>query len=363
MNMINYLSKNSTLDLIVVTNKKLITNSLLTYVNLSENVKIYRPVGHSEKAIARYLNYFLFYAAGLFLLIWHRPKIVFYFETLSSWPALIYKKIKGKRTQIMVHYHEYTEPELYNRGMILSRWMHGMESKMYKKFSWISHTNPVRLQMFKDDNHLNEMPLAFFHVIPNYPSESWRNFIRKQDSKSKVKRLVFVGSLGYDNMYLQEVIDWVGNHPDEFSLDVYSYNIDTKAKQVLENNGFANIKYCGGCDYQKLPEILKYYDIGLDIYKPFALNHVYGVSNKIFEYLSCGLDVWFSVDKPQSLQFRREDVFPKMLPVNFKELNSFDYLSAISREGLVYKPSSYCYENVYPEILSHISNDGNGIEA
>ena len=35
-------------------------------------------------------------------------------------------------------------------------------------------------------------------------------------SNNELKRLVFVGSMGYDNMYLREVIDWVGNHPGEF---------------------------------------------------------------------------------------------------------------------------------------------------
>ena len=170
--------------------------------------------------------------------------------------------------------------------------------------------------------------------------------------------MVFVGSLGYDNMYLQEITDWIGRHRDEFCLDVFSYNIDNKARSLLENTPYDNIKYCGGCDYQSLPAILAGYDIGLDIYKPYALNHVHGVSNKVFEYLACGLDVWFSVDKSFSLQYARDNVYPKMIPVDFNQLDAFDYKAAMDRENLPYQPSEFFYENVYGEMLTSINSDG-----
>lgn len=360
MNMIDYLGKEKNFQLIVVTNRKSKKNYLLEY-DPGEHIKIFRPAKQTEWALARYVNYFIYYLSVFFLLIWHHPATVIYFETLSSWPALVYKKIKGKGVNLMVHYHEYTEPELYKQGMFLSRWMHGIESKMYHRFSWISHTNPVRMEMFKRDNDLNEMPESVFHVIPNYPPQSWMNAEPKDYSKNKLKKLVFVGSLGYKNMYLQEVIDWLTDQQDEFSLDVYSYNIDEKARQVLENNN-KNIRYCGGCDYQSLPEILKNYDIGLVIYKPFSQNTIHAVSNKVFEYLACGLDVWFSEDMSYTFKYARTDVYPKVIPVNFKELNSFDFESAIAKENLPYEASTFFYENIYPEIMIHMSNkDGVGI--
>lgn len=355
MNMIDFLAKEKSFQLIVVTNRKIKTNRLLEY-DPGKNVKILRPAKQSNQTLLRYLNYGSFYLSAFYLLLIHHPKTVWYFETLSSWPALMYKKIRRKKISLMVHYHEYTEPRLYEQGMFLSKWMHGIESKMYKRFSWISHTNPVRIEMFKKDNHLNDMDESAFHVIPNYPPQSWLNIKPKDDSITKLKKLVFVGSLGYTNMYLQEVIDWLGDHRDIFSLDVYSYNIDDKAKEALKNSGNTNIHYCGGCDYQSLPGILKNYDIGLDIYKPFALNHVHGVSNKVFEYLGCGLDVWFSVDKPQTMEYVRKNIYPKVIPVNFLDLKSFDYASAISRENLSYSASTFFYENIYPEISFHILN-------
>lgn len=353
MNMIDFLAKEKDLQLVVVTNEKTKNNRLLQY-DPGENVKVLRPAKQSDHSLFRYLNYGSFYLSAFYLLLIHHPTTVWYFETLSSWPALMYKKIRGKKINLMVHYHEYTEPRLYEQGMVLSKWMHGIESKMYKKFSWISHTNPVRLKMFKSDHHLNDMDENTFHVIPNYPPRSWLNTKPTGDVKGKLKKLVFVGSLGYKNMYLQEVIDWLGNHRDEFSLDVYSYNIDDKAKEVLQNNDNTNIRYCGGCDYQSLPQILKVYDIGLVIYKPFSQNTIHAVSNKVFEYLACGLDVWFSEDMSYTFKYVRNKVYPKIIPVNFLDLKSFDYASAISREKLPFEASTFFYENIYPEISFNI---------
>lgn len=74
---------------------------------------------------------------------------------------------------------------------------------------------------------------------------------------NKIKRLVFVGSLGYKNMYLQEVLDWLAPKREEFKLDIYSYNIDAKAKQTLQECNLPNVKYHGGCNYDDLPTILK----------------------------------------------------------------------------------------------------------
>lgn len=351
MNMINFLGSEQGIETLVLTNKKLPKNTLSFYNPV--NAKIFRPSGMSEHSLARYFNYVIFYVSGVWLLLKHRPGTVLYFETLSSWPALIYKKLCDKKIRLMVHYHEYTEPALYASGMFLTRWMHNIEKKIYQKFSWISQTNEVRMQMFKTDNCLSSMDSSVFHILPNYPPKSW---VSKKENRisEKQKKLVFVGSLGYKNMYLQELIDWIDKHREEFTLDIYSYNIDAKAKEVLNHVENKSIQFHGGCDYARLPEILKEYDIGVVIYKPFSQNTIHAVSNKVFEYLACGLDVWFSSDMEYTFKFVKQDTFPKVLPVNFSRLDSFDYVAAVSRKGIEYQLGDFFCENVYSEISGFI---------
>ena len=373
MNIIDFLKKEQGIQLTIISNKKSVKNRLSQY-NPGQGVKILRPGMQTDHSLFRYLNYFSFYITGLILLLWYRPKTVFYFETLSSWPALMYKKIRGKRVRVMVHYHEYTEPDLYNNEMFLSKWMYKLERKMYPDFSWISHTNDERMELFRKDIGLEKDLNNIFHIIPNYPPKSWafgREDSRGLNDPRKLlatgwnassglndnrKKLVFVGSLGFKNMYLQEVIDWLSEHENEFTLDIYSYNIKSDAKELLSGGVLPNVTYHDGCNYFDLPHVLRKYDIGLDLYKPYALNHIHGVSNKVFEYLACGLDVWSSIDKPQTFKYKRENFYPQIIPVDFKNLNSFNHQAAISRVGLTFQPSHYFYENVYPEILEHINN-------
>lgn len=353
MNLIDFLSEEKEFKLFICTNDKR-NSSLKPYEN--NKVTIYRPSSLTENTYWQYVNYFLFYSSALFHLLWHRPETVIYIETLSSWPALVYKKIRRSKVRLMAHYHEYTEPGLYESGMVLSKWMHKFERKMYPLFSWISHTNTERMQMFKNDCDLNKMKEELFHIMPNYPSKEWINLKENNYANNKIKRLVFVGSLGYKNMYLREVLDWLALKREEFMLDIYSYNIDAKAKQTLQECNLPNVKYHGGCNYDDLPTILKNYDIGLVIYKPFSKNTVHAVSNKVFEYLACGLDVWFSSDMTYTYNYVRENVYPKVVPVNFEQLQQFDHKSAISREGIRFEPSPYYYEKVYVALRDFILN-------
>lgn len=353
MNLIDFLSKEEDIKLFICTNDKS-KSSLTSYEN--SKVTIFRPSSLTENSYWQYVNYFLFYSSSLFHLLWHRPETVIYIETLSSWPALVYKKIRRSKVRLMAHYHEYTEPGLYASGMVLSKWMHKWELQMYSRFSWISHTNTERMQMFKNDCDLNKMNEELFHIMPNYPSKEWINLKENNYADNKIKRLVFVGSLGYKNMYLKELLDWLAIYRDEFALDVYSYNIDAKAKLTLQECNLPNVQYHGGCNYYDLPAILKNYDIGLVIYKPFSKNTVHAVANKVFEYLACGLDVWFSSDMTYTYNYVRENVYPKVIPVNFEQLQQFDYKSAISREGIRFEPSPYYYEKVYVALRDFILN-------
>lgn len=356
MNMIDYLSRLPDSQVIVVSNKATKSRMLKVYENHSSNVKIYRPSADSAHSMVRYVNYIIFYCCSLFFILKHKPSFVFYFETLSSWPALMYKKLKKSSVFLMAHYHEYTSTEEYNTRMFLSKWMHGMELKMYPSFSWISQTNPVRMEKFKADNKLEQLSSAVFHTLPNYPPQSWGTGNVKHSSGGEwPKRMVYVGSLGYKNMYLKEVVDWLANHQQEFTLDIYAYNINEEARSFLKNNPQSNIQYRGGCDYAALPGLLKNYDIGLVIYKPFSENTIHAVSNKVFEYLACGLDVWFSKDMTFTMQYVKEDSWPKIISVDFTQLDQFDYKSAVNRDGLSFKEGNYFSENVYREVAEFIS--------
>lgn len=349
INLLNYLGDTTDTPVVVISTSGKKGSPLKPYTGKWENITIKRTPCIIPGSFLRLFHYAAFYLYSLFLLIKVKPVSVLYFETLSSWPALMYKKLRGDKVKLLLHCHEYTSPENYN-DMWLVKKMHTMEAKMYAhNYEWISHTNEVRLSQFRTDNNLNEADNRIFHTMPNYPSRSWKEYKTEFGSTTRT-RLVFVGSLGYNNMYLQETVDWVSLNKDYLSLDIYAYNIDKKARDLLLNNGRDCVRYFGGINYKDLPQTLKNYDVGLVMYKPFSYNTVIAVSNKVFEYLACGLDVWFSEDMTYTHSYSRQNSYPKIIPLNFKRLNEFIFKSALNREGLNKADDNYFYENIYGAI-------------
>lgn len=263
--------------------------------------------------------------------------------------------MKGTSAKLLVHYHEYVTPVEYSRNMRLVKSMHCQEIKMYShSYHWISQTNEVRLQKMIGDNRLESTSQSVFHTMPNYPSKYWAKEKTSFNSSSKV-RLVYIGSIGLDSMYLKELVEWVLSNKQSLSLNFYTHNIDAKAKIFLESINDDCIVLHNGCNYEELPTILKNYDVGLVIYKPVSENWIQNAPNKVFEYLACGLDVWFSKTISYTLSIAREKVYPKIIPLDFDNLKEFNIQKAIMRDGIHLKSNDFFYENVYGEIYKNLS--------
>ena len=255
MNLINYVGENKATRIYVISTRDDKKSLLRTFTPGSKRIKIIRTPSIVPGSFSRIFNYLYFYLYSFYLLVKCKPVAVLYFETISSWPALMYKKLRANKVKLLVHYHEYIKPDEYTDNMKLIKWMHKMESKMYRlAYEWISHTNEIRLEKFISDQSLQDWNAPLFHVMPNYPSKFWGIPKERFNYNTKTK-LVYVGSLGYDNMYLKQIVDWVLAHNTMLSLDLYAYNIDSKAKNFLHSVKSDCINYKGGCNYEELPII------------------------------------------------------------------------------------------------------------
>lgn len=354
INLINYLGQNSKKQFIVISTKERKISKLLAYKNSSEHITIKRTTAVIPGSVFRVFSYVYFYSYCLYLLIRKQPCSVLYFETISGSPALIYKKIRGKKVKLFVHYHEYISLETYRNNMRLVKIFHHLEQKMYSSFNWISHTNEIRMGQFREDYQLQKVNNDLFHVMPNYPSKFWATKIEGNVKKEAKIRMVYAGALGWDTMYLREIIEWVIENEKSLSIDIYAYNVDEKAAEYLRTVCSESVTFHGGCSYEELPEILSKYNVGLVIYKTYSENFMQGISNKVYEYLACGLDVWFSKEITHTSTIARADAFPKIIAVDFGNLKEFNFHRAACRKGIPEKKTGYFYENIYPEIREHL---------
>jgi hypothetical protein len=320
----------------------------------SSFIKIIRIGGiPQDSSLKRYGTYFRFYTSTFLRMAAWYPDTVLYYETISSFPALAYKSWIRRKSHLFIHYHEYTSPEEYESGMVLNRWFHQWEKRLYPLSSWISHTNGVRMQEFIKDSGGVSLPHTY--ILPNYPPGGW--VLTTARYAGNPLKVIYVGSLSIEAMYVKEFAEWVLQQNGRVIWDIYCVNISDQTKEYLESLDKNLIRFKGSCDYYELPSILPLYDVGIVLYKGVIRNHIIAVSNKVFEYLSNGLDVWYSQEMEGTHPYITAGTFPKVLPIDCRLLDHFDLENALDRTGLEFLPSVYSYEKVFSSLLNKMISE------
>jgi hypothetical protein len=322
------------------------------YQSHAAAIQIIRFNRPGSYAASRFGSYLKFYGSVLRKLISWKPETVLYYESLSAFPAVFYKNYFNRKCRLMVHYHEYTSPDEYSKGMIINRWGYKVERKAYPKYSWISHANEDRMRLFVRDNMGTVIPNA--KILPNYPPRSWKNTNTKQTPGSPV-RFIYVGALSLDTMYVKEFSEWIKKQEGKAIWDIYSGNITQEARAYLQSVSGKNIQLKGNVNYFSLPSVLSAYDIGIILYKGHIPNYIYNAPNKLFEYWSQGLDVWYPVSMKTIEPYVSVNKFPKILPVDFGNLDQISLEEMSNRSVLTEQPYSYYCEEVFDTLLNKIT--------
>jgi hypothetical protein len=321
---------------------------LKPYQTENKNIHIQRLAksGKTMSFITRYWNYFNFYFLCLFHLARWRPDTILYFETLSSLPVYFYQTFLMKSVRIFIHYHEYTSKEEYENGMILSRFFHKLEKKIYPIARWVSHTNSYRMEMFKKD--VFPVVVTNPYLLPNYPPRNW-----SRQAKQKLGipiQIVYTGALSLQTMYVKEFAEWVLTNNGKVIWDIYTYNYSNEAKDYLMSLNTAWINFRDGIDYPKLPMVLNNYDVGIILYKGHISNYVFNAPNKLFEYLACGLDVWFPNVMKGCQDYVTTNAVPLVKAIDFSLLKEIDINDIVNHNGMQYRNSSFFCEEALLEI-------------
>jgi len=288
--------------------------------------------------------YLKFNARAIWNLIRIRPKKILYVETLSSFPVSVYANLFPGKAQIYIHYHEYTSIPEYLKGMMLSRFFHQLELKLYKKATWVSHTNHDRGGLFMKD--LGVYAPSNMYTLSNYPPSSWIQQSRASDQRTPI-RFVYVGALSLETMYVKQWAKFISAHPEMFSWDIYSDNHTREAMSWISELNASNIFFKGGVDYDELSKILPEYDVGLILYNGHIPNYIYNAPNKLFEYHACGLDTFFPVIMKGCEPYITKNTFPVIIQLDFEKLDTAVVVQSLNKSGLQYRPSPYfCEKNL-----------------
>jgi hypothetical protein len=349
MNWLNYVGSNQDqLEIRVFTKKNYATGKSF-YPN-NKSIKIIRIGGASKRnSLLKYFDYFLFHAYTTLQLSMWRPGMVMYYETISSLPAIMYKRFLNKRSRLFIHYHEYSSPAEYGQAGIFTRLSHSWEKKIYPSAEWLSHTNKERMNFFLEDNKRVSIPNPF--ILPNYPPGSWFTNETKKNFSLPLK-IVYVGALSLETMYTKEFVNWIIKQNGKITFDIYSSNITTDAKDFLLTADKNIVRLYCAADYFSLPGIFRNYDVGIILYKGHIPNYIYNAPNKLFEYHVNGLDVWFPEQMLGASAYVKTDSYPKILALNFEKLSDFKTADLTNRDGLPFIINKYSSEIVFKELQS-----------
>ena len=262
MNFLNYMSENNLPVHVFTTNKKGIEKFK------RENIQIYRfsDLGKNKSRFINSIKY-LYYNMSVILqiLICNCNKLMYY-DPYSAFPAYIYTKYIKRSAKLLIHYHEYFTPQWFSNGMALVKINHSLEQKyLYRKASWISHTNRDRIDLFLKDYYFIDPGVVY--ELPNFPPKSWiKQKTNNPNSENSSLRCVYIGSLG-KNSYIKNFCSWVSNLNGRITLDVFSNNSTDEVKQFLKdlNNPYINFFFFF-IGYYDLPDVLKNYEVGLILY-------------------------------------------------------------------------------------------------
>ena len=246
--------------------------------------------------LVRLWRFLLFPLVTVWSLICFRPDAVIYIEPHSVPGVALYRLLT--RCRVLGHYHEYRDPAHFlDKGNSLARIGDAIERiYLHHRIEWISHTNQYRINLFlRDKPHISPM---LTRRMPNYPPAAWIHVARRHRPSMLPPlplRLVYVGAVSIRDTWIRELLDWIRSQPSgRLLLDLYISTCDAVTEQLLaERSGDVIRVFKPGVSYDRLPELLPQYHVGLILYKGTTLNYIWNAPNKLFEYLLCGLDVWY----------------------------------------------------------------------
>lgn len=350
MNLIETLEKK--IDITVSSTQR--SNSLVEFKGI--RVKIFRKIkeNKSDNSVKILIKYFIFTLFTLGLLIRKRPNAILYYESISAFPAYLYKYFFNRKVKLCIHYHEYMTPEEYKKnGMRLSRFNLKLEkSWLLQNAIWISQTNEYRKAFFLKDNP--NISKSICHLLPNYPPQNW--LCTHKNHVGDIVKCVYIGSLSLKDTFVLDFCRWVNLQGGKVQFDIYSFNFHQDTFDAIEALHSPFIKfYKEGVKYMEIPHILKFYDVGVLLYRAQTLNFKFNETNKFYEYLICGLDVWYPKEMTLLHEMDKSLFAPdiKEMDINNGLFPKLDFSSRLVNN------SSYNMfsEKVYESFLQLINNN------
>lgn len=349
-NLLKFLEEDQSFNVFCLT-----TKGKMKTLEYGGNIQLIRAGSIHKGKLQLWWSYVIYNVIGFILLALKQPKKVIYFESLSAYAVYLYRKYFNKKLKVFIHYHEYATPNEFDSGSFVERYFHKKEKYLYEKSVWISHTNGVRLKKFLSDEALDYNP-QIHREMPNYPSKNWVEE-NHPHQEGQVLKFIYVGhSLTPESTYIEEIIKYLGTQDEvEMVFNIFCMKGNDYLNSIDGRQfGKLKIKAHPPLSYFELSKMLSKHHIGLILYKASTDNYIYNAPNKLFEYLSCGLDVWYPQEMQGIYEYDHQEN-PKVIRLDYENLMQ-NQLNKLLEKSPQKRILEYTAEEVYSALTKKLKN-------
>jgi glycosyltransferase involved in cell wall biosynthesis len=270
---------------------------------------------------------------------------------LSVLPAGVFAKKKSPEIKLIFDSNELSV-ETFS-GAKKKIWSF-IQKRSLKYVDKVIHAEKNRMNYFiKNYDKTN----AKRHItIENYPEKN-KNFVYTK--RDQIKALYFGGIS--EGRKLEEIINAFGKLKNVF-LDIVGYGSDEylkKLNNIIDKNGYINIKILPPISDSVIYKIFPDYSIGLAFYSNTNLNNYYCAPNKIFQYIQSGLAVITN-----NYPGLKEVIEKNKIGVCIEEISAEKIgiaVKCIIENGYIYNitetvRNEYAWESIFPKFLTIFNN-------
>ncbi|RZK42867.1 MAG: glycosyltransferase [Pedobacter sp.] len=255
----------------------------------------FKPIRESEQSSLIWkVTSFIVFTYTLFKCVRkQKPEWVIAYDPI---PLLAYSlafRLLRKKPKLWYHNHDVLEPNTLKKYSV-SWFAYRNEQNYFGKIDLFSLPSEERKQFFP----MEKLKGQYF-FIPNYPSIlTDTKKINNQSGTKKIIKLIYQGHIG-EGHGLNEVINFLKLEKTglEISLTIIGHandNFKDSLISLINELDLQNkVKILDPLPYQRLLSLTKQHDVGLAIHQPvnIAFRTAATSSNKIYEYLACGMPV------------------------------------------------------------------------
>lgn len=205
----------------------------------------------------------------------------------SAFPAAVYKRFCGKKTQLIFDVFDWFSATLYNQRKYILFAFKQMEKFAIKQSDKVIICEPERKEQIPC--YVAE---SKWEILPNIPFFKDCSFLRYEDNyhfKNNLITFAYVGGF-YGERCIREVIEIAARGYINLLIAGFGEPSYVELLDKLKDSPY--IKYFGKVDYKEALNIMYNADVIYAMYATSNPNHIYAAPNKFYESMFLGKPIF-----------------------------------------------------------------------